>query len=338
MDPAIALMFMKAQNVPSTPWPKIDAELDRLIMQGVLEPIIHTSWATPITPVLKPNGSVHICGDFKCTVNKVLKQDLHPVPTINQLLSVLSGGKIFAKLDLVQAYQQLIVDDKAAEAQTIITHWGAFCVKHLQFEISVAPGIFQWLMEEMPAGIPGVVPYFDDALIMGLSREKLTKRFRKVLQRFDKAGIRVKREKCQLGVSSINLLGYQIDVSGIRSVKDKVKAIHDAPIPTCRQDLQAFLGLLNFYHIFLKDRVTIAEPLHRLLDKGAQWKWTYQHNGAFQGIKRLLTSDSVLVHYDEQKPLSITCDASGFGVGAVLSHTLPDGTDAPIAFYLKTVT
>ncbi|KYO45830.1 hypothetical protein Y1Q_0021468 [Alligator mississippiensis] len=190
----------------------------------------------------------------------------------------------------------------------------------------------------MLAGIPRVVPYFDDVLIMGPSREKLTERLREVLQRFDKAGVRVKREKCQLGVSSINLLGYQIDDSGIHPFEDKVKAIHDVPIPKCNQDLQEFLGRLNFYHIFLKDKATIAEPLHHLLDKGAQWKWTCQHNEAFQGFKKLPTSDSVLVHYGKQKPLSITCNASPFGVGTVLSHTLLDGTDTPVAFYSRTMT
>ncbi|KYO45108.1 hypothetical protein Y1Q_0007401 [Alligator mississippiensis] len=117
------------------------------------------------------------------------------------------GGKVFAKLDLTQAYQQLIADDKAAEAQTIITHWGASRVRGLQFGISVAPGIFQRFMEKMLAGITGVVPYFDNVLIMGLSREKLTERLREVLQRFDKAGIRVKRE--------MSTGSFQYQLSGI---------------------------------------------------------------------------------------------------------------------------
>ncbi|KYO22705.1 hypothetical protein Y1Q_0003209 [Alligator mississippiensis] len=180
MDPPIATIGIKTWNVSFALQPKIDTDLDQLIMQGVFEPVIHTSWATPVVPVLKPNGSVRICGDYKFTVNKALKQDLHPVPAINQLLSALAGGKGFAKLDLAQAYQQLIVYDKTAEAQTIITHRGAFRVKRLQFGISVAPEFFQHFMEKMLARIPGVVPYLDDVVITGLSQEKLTERLREV--------------------------------------------------------------------------------------------------------------------------------------------------------------
>ena len=109
---------------------------------------------------MKPDGNIRVCADYKCTINKAQQHHAYPVPVVSHLLASLVGGKTFAKIDLAQAYQQLTVDEATAEAQTIVTHRGAFKVKRLQFGISVAPGLFQNLMEDLLRGLPGVFPFF----------------------------------------------------------------------------------------------------------------------------------------------------------------------------------
>lgn len=91
---------------------------------------------------VKSDGSVRICADYKCTLNRALQQSAYPVPVVQHLLHLLGESKIFAKLDLTEAYQQIPMDTPTAEAQTIVTHRGAFKCHRLQFGISVAPGIF----------------------------------------------------------------------------------------------------------------------------------------------------------------------------------------------------
>ncbi|XP_026581555.1 uncharacterized protein LOC113454394, partial [Pseudonaja textilis] len=218
LNPNVAPIRLKPRRVPFALKPKIDEQLDKLVAQGVLEPIDH-------------------------------------------------ARRVFAKLDLAQAYQQLPVDAETAEAQTIVTHRGAFRCNRLQF----------------------------------------------------------------------GFLGYLLDRHGIHPTGKKLRAIKEAPTPTNKAELQAFLGLLNFYNVFLPQKATVAEPLHRLLDKAATWTWGKREETAFQRTKDLLTSDAVLIQYSETLPLSVTCDASPFGIGAVLSHTLPDGTEAPIAFFSRTL-
>lgn len=95
------------------------------------------------------------------------------------------------------------------------------------------------------------------------------------------------------------------------------------------------LGLVNFYHAVLKNKANVAERLHRLLDKEVPFKWTKQHQQAFEAVKNLLSSETLLVHYSMEKPL--TCDASLGAVGAVLSHVMEDGREAPIAYHSKTL-
>ncbi|KRY21205.1 Uncharacterized protein T12_7706 [Trichinella patagoniensis] len=93
---------------------RIFVELERL----------HTAWITPIVPVIKDDGSMRICG--KCTVNRALRKVLYQVSAVNDILATLKKGRIFAKLDLTHAYQQLLVDEASAQLQTIITHNRAF--------------------------------------------------------------------------------------------------------------------------------------------------------------------------------------------------------------------
>ncbi|KAL3205994.1 hypothetical protein MRX96_040441 [Rhipicephalus microplus] len=291
LNPEVVPVRLKARTVPFALRQKIDAELDKLLQQGVLEPVDCAEWETPIVTPLKGNGDVRICADYKCTINKALQQHAYPVPVVSHVLASLSGGTIFAKLDLAQAYQQLPVTDESAAAQTIVTHRGAFRVRRLQFGVSVAPGIFQNLMETLLRGIPGVIPYFDDVLIAGASGQELLSRLREVLRRFQDAGLKVKREKCQLGVAQVEFLGFRIDAEGIHPTPEKTQAILGAPRPSNKTELQAFLGLVNFYHAFLPHKATVAEPLHRLLDKKATFVWGQTQQRAFESVKELLASN-----------------------------------------------
>ena len=98
-----------------------------------------------------------------------------------------------------------------------------------------------------------------------------------------------------------------------------------------------FLGMLNYYHRFLPNVSTVLEPLHELLRKGTPWKWGKRQSQAFEAAKKCLQSEQLLVHFDDQKPLYLSCDASPYGVGAVLSHRSADGTDRPIGYMSRSL-
>lgn len=112
-----------------------------------------------------------------------------------------------------------------------------------------------------------------------------------------------------------SILGYLIDSKGLHPTPAKVRAMQQALPPKNKAELQAFLGLLNFYNIFLPHKATIVEPLHRLLDSRTPWDWNRRVAALFQAVKDLLTSDSVLMQYHAELPLTLAYDASPYGVG-----------------------
>uniref|UniRef100_A0A5S6QHL3 Reverse transcriptase domain-containing protein n=1 Tax=Trichuris muris TaxID=70415 RepID=A0A5S6QHL3_TRIMR len=309
--------FLKCRPVPFAIRSKLNDALENLVKQGILKPVRYSKWATPIVPVLKRNGELRICGDYRSTVNLATKKDY--------------------KLDLSQAYQQLKVDEQTAELLTLNTPKGLLQMTRLPFGIDVAPSIFQRFMDTCLAGLDGVKAYLDDVLIMGRSEAEHRERVKAVLERLDKAGVRLKRDKCFFGVDEVEYLGFRIDKQGLHPTAEKVEAIQKAPNPRSKTELQAFLGLLNFYSSFIPGKADVLEPLHRLLDTKTAFTWKKTHEQAFKRAKEVLQSSSVLIHYDPKMKLTVTCDASPCGVGAVLSQTQSEGKEAPVAYASRTL-
>lgn len=71
---------------------KVEKELERLQQLGVIESIQFSNWAAPIVPVLKEDGTVRICGDYKLTINQAAKVETYPIPRVEDLFSMLAGG------------------------------------------------------------------------------------------------------------------------------------------------------------------------------------------------------------------------------------------------------
>ena len=306
----------------------VEKELERLQTQGIIEPVKFSDWAAPIVPVLKKDGGIRICGDYKLTVNWAAKIDTYPLPRIDDLFAALAGGKAFSKLDLAHAYQQVPLEETARKYVTINTQKGLFQYTRFPFGVSSAPAIFQRIMENLLQGIPQVCVHLDDILATGKSTEEYLKNLEEVLSRLRNAGMQLKKSKCAFLLPQVEYLGHQISEKGLQSTTQKLRAIVEAPAPYNVSQLKSFLGMINYYSKFLPN----LAPLYSLLQKKTIWSWGKAQQQTFEKAKQQLVSAQVLGHYDSTKDLLLACDASPYGVGAVLSHRMEDGSERPIAF------
>ncbi|KAL7887807.1 hypothetical protein AOLI_G00055280 [Acnodon oligacanthus] len=224
--------FCQARVVPYDLRPKVEAEIDRLCEEGIVSPVKFSEWATPIVPIVKKNGDVRICGDFKLTVNPALCVEKYPIPLFEDGFASLSGGQHFSKLDLSHAYLQMAVEEKSRKYLTITTSKGLFCYNRLAFGITSSPAIFQRAMDQVLQCLPNVHCYLDDILITGQDRVQHLKNLDAVLGLLEEFGLRVEKEKCEFFKDSLEYLGHTIDAHGLHKSPEKVRAIVEAPAPT----------------------------------------------------------------------------------------------------------
>lgn len=171
--------------------------------------------ATPIVPILKADGRIRICGDYKTTVNAKLIVDEHPLPTINEIFAKLAGGKKFSKIDLRQAYLQLEVDQTSSEILTLNTYRGLYKVNRLMYGIASAPAIWQRTIENILQGIPGTAVFLDDIVITGETEEIHLQRLNAVLQRLQNHNIKINLGKSKFMMSEIQYCGFTLREEGI---------------------------------------------------------------------------------------------------------------------------
>ena len=330
--------YYPARQVPFAIREKVEEELERLQALGVIRPVQFSDWAAPVVPVMKSDGRIRLCGDYKITVNRASKLEKYPIPRIEELFALLAAGKSFTKLDLSHAYLQIPLDEESCHFVTINTHKGLFEYKRVPFGVASAPSIFQRIMENLLQGIKGICVYLDDILITGPTEEEHLRNLAQVLQRLESAGMRLKRQKCAFLLPSVAYLGHVISQEGLHTEESKVRAIVDAPEPTNVGELRSFLGMVNYYGKFLPDLATTLAPLYRLLRKSCRWRWSTEQKLSFNQVKDLLRSGRVLTHFDDRLPLVLECDASPYGLGAVLSYRMPNGEERPVGYASRTLT
>jgi len=241
------------------------------------------------------------------------------------------GCKVFSCIDIRDAYHNCRVSESSQKYLTINTHIGLFAFKRLPNGVHSGPAIFQRIMDTVLAGVPKVICRLDDILCGGVDEEDNLKTLSVVLDRLQNAGFKLNKGKCRFLQFSVTYLGHVIDAEGLHPTDDKLKAIREAPAPKDVTALKAYLGLLMFYSRFLPNHAMILAPLNNLLKANVKWQWTQRENDAFEASKRLLCESQTLVHYDCDKPLFMSCDASHYGAGVVLSHKI-DGCYRPVAF------
>lgn len=330
-------VYVRARPVPLALKARVERELARLENDGSIYRVDHSDYGTPIVPVIKDNGEVRICGDYKITVNPKLKRDFYPLPRIEELFACLSGGDKFSKIDLKHAYEQCLLSEDSQPYTAITTHVGNFVYRRTPYGLSCIPEKFQKLMEETLRGLSGAVVFLDDICVTGPNHKVHMSNLRAVLERLKNMGLTVKLSKCSFLQDSVKYLGYIIDKNGLRPDPAKVEAISSAPQPKDITQLKSFLGMLNYYGKFIPNLSSLLHPLHNLLRKEVHWKWDPACEKAFTEAKRALLSERVLAHYDEGRAVVLSVDSSAYGVGAVLSHRYEDGSERPVSCVSRTL-
>ncbi|KAJ8882916.1 hypothetical protein PR048_014755 [Dryococelus australis] len=173
--------------------------------------------------------------------------------------------------------------------------------------------------------------YFDDIIIHGSTREECQHNMIACLDLLQKFDLHLNQQKCSLFQEQIEYLDHVIEFNKISKSLGKVAVIVDTHRPESTKDVRNFLGMVTYYCRFIHGASTITTPLRRLLCTNTIFKWTSACKAAFLILKQVIANGQVLVPYDPDLPVQLTCDASPTGIAGILSHIV-DGHEHPIAF------
>ncbi|KOM51585.1 hypothetical protein LR48_Vigan09g024400 [Vigna angularis] len=201
----------------------------------------------------------------------------------------------------------------------------------MPFGLTNAPTTFQSTMKQLlqPYIRKWVLVFFDDILVYSPNWVDHLKQLGVVMQRLERNGWVANRKKCDFGRRKICYLGHQISEQGVEMDGDKIRAVVEWEEPRNLKALRGFLGLTGYYRRFVAGYGKIAKPLTEILKKG-RFTWNEQAKQAMDALKAAITSGPVLELPDFNQEFHIECDASGGGIGAVLTQNR-----RPIAFYTK---
>ena len=312
----------------------VEEEIDKMLEDGIIEPST-SPWASPITIDTK-GKKWRLCTDYR-KVNAITKKDAYPLPLIQDIFDSLQGSKIFSTLDLMSGYWQIPMHPSCIEKTAIATHRGLFQFRRMQFGLVNGPATFQRLMNTILGPYIGkfCMVYLDDIVVFSKTEEEHRDHLNVVLEALAEHQLVARAEKCHFAMKEVKLLGYIISEEGITSNPEKVEAIKNMAPPTDLRGVRSFLGMAGYYRNLIEGFADIAIPLTLLTKRYARFHWTEECHKAWETLRDVLASDTVLAYPQLDKPYKLYSDASKYAVGSILCQLNEEGVERPVMYISK---
>ena len=334
-DPTVLPVQHRRWKVPIEYKEEIEKELGEMVHQGIItkqtEP---TPWVSSLTYPKKANGKLRICLNPK-DLNKAIIHENHKAPTLEEIAHVLTGATKFSKVDGNKAFFGMHLTEAASLLMTFNTHLGRYRFLHVPFGLKMSQDIFQMRMDDIVAQCPGVLAIHNDVFIYGKDDRDHDANIINLFNIAQKEGLIFNSSKCSIKQDSMTFFGGMFSANGYSPDPEKIQGITEMTPPQTKQELQSFLGAVNYLQTFVPHLSHHTELLCALLKKENSFAWDENSNTSFQKIKSLLQKALLkpLRYYDRNKPVTLQCDASLKGLGACI---IQDGH--PIAFVSKSLT
>jgi transposase InsO family protein len=320
-------------------------QVDELLKTGIIEPST-ASYYSQVILASKPDDTWRFCIDYR-KLNDCTKSASWPIPNIQQMFARLGThhSDIFGVMDLTAGYHQAPVSLGTRIFLAFICFCGIFQFCRLPFGPKRAPSYFQQMMASIVLiGLLYFIceMYLDDCIVHGTGPAQFLERLRKVLERFRKHNVFLKPNKCKFGMALVEYCGKEINKEGLSMSKKKIQKVLDFPKPQTAGQMKQFVGLINYFHDFVRHHAEIMKPLHDMIQnyqkktKGRTLVWSEEGSIAFGRIIEEIEKNHRMFFPREDCPIFLQTDACDYGIGAYCFQ-LVDNEEQPVAFVSKSL-
>ena len=329
------------RHLPRKLYDDVKSYLNDLIINGWIQES-KSSYASPIVCVRKKDGSMRLCVDYR-KLNLKMIPDRHPIPRVQDLLDGLGGQKYFTTLDMAKAYHQGFVKEACRKYTAFATPWALYEWLRIPFGLKNAPAAFQRYICQALMGLLDRVclAYLDDILVYGKTLGEHKANLRKVFRRLRAKGIKLRVDKCFFAMKEVRYLGRLVSEHGYRPDPEDIKALEKFREPPKNVgEVRSMVGFLSYYRGHVENFAKKMKPVYDMIkwkdssglgskggkkgksgggyDKRAPIVWSDMLQAIIDDVIDTLKSPSVMAYPDFDKPFILNCDASGYGLGAVL--------------------
>ena len=306
-------------------------EIERLVKIDVLEKVTEpTEWVNSFVIVEKvidssnahsPNHvikkSIRLCIDPK-DLNEALEREPYYSRSIDELISMFAGAKVFTIVDMDKGYWQVVLHPESRKLTCMAFDIGRYQFKRLPMGSKVASDIFQRMLDSVYIGLPGVTGIADDMVIFGRNEEEHDRNLILFLETTRKNGLVLNKKKLQFKKEEVSFFGHRWNSTGISPDPKKTESILKMQFPPDKETMHSFLGLVNFLNRYTPKLAELCSPLRKLILKDSHYSPGDPEHAAFDAIKAEFKKKIILPYFDRNKETILQTDASKKGFGAVI--------------------
>ena len=323
---------------------EIKKQIDNYIKLGVVRPINASEYSN-VHMVPKPTpGEWRFCLDFVRLNDCTEGSDGWPIPNISEMITRIGSRKstIFGVMDMTSGYHQAPISASSQIFTAFTCFMGIFCWLRVPMGLKNAASYFQRVMATVVlAGILYIACelYIDDIFVSGKDAEDFISNLEEVFKRLRKHKVTLNPKKCRFGLPSVEYVGHVISAEGVSFSPEKREKVLQFPLPSTQKELQAFLGLINYFRDHIRSMTEYEKPLRALINPNIRDKrlvWTEAAKTCFFEARDIVGNCPGLYFANEHALIVVMTDASDYGVGAYI-YQIIDGKEYPVMFFSRSL-
>ena len=314
-------------------------EINKILQAGVLAPVSEaTPWINSFVLVESKdkvgNLKLHICLD-PTNLNKMITREPYHFRTPKDIAHLLADACIMTVCNCKKGYWHQKLDEASSFLTTFNTDIGRFRYTVMSFGITVAGDVFKHKLHQCFGKTDQVIVFVDDIMIAGKKQNHRDHdmALTTLLQTTRKCNVKLNFDKLQYKKTEVDFLGETYTTDGCKPAQSKVSAIVEMPAPTCKKQVQSFIGMVNYLSKFLVRLSELAEPIRKLSKDKVPFNWGPEHQEAFNQMKEGIVRAPRITYYNLRKETVLQTDASTKGLGTCLLQE-----KRPVYFVSKALT